>query len=31
VHFAQGFGIGRPLPAAALESWSASWRGYQQV
>jgi EAL domain-containing protein (putative c-di-GMP-specific phosphodiesterase class I) len=30
VHFAQGFGIGRPLPAAALESWSASWRGYQQ-
>mgnify|MGYP003811912195 CR=1 FL=1 len=27
VHFAQGFGVGRPLPAAALPSWSASWRG----
>lgn len=29
VHFAQGFGVGRPLPAAALPSWWASWRGSQ--
>jgi len=29
VHLAQGFGVGRPLPAAALPSWWASWRGRQ--
>ncbi|GGC50213.1 hypothetical protein GCM10011504_30820 [Siccirubricoccus deserti] len=28
VHHAQGFAIGRPLPAAALTAWSAGWRGY---
>lgn len=30
VPLAQGFGIGRPLPAAALASWAASWQGYRQ-
>jgi EAL domain-containing protein (putative c-di-GMP-specific phosphodiesterase class I) len=30
VGFAQGFGVGRPLPAAALPSWAASWRGYRR-
>jgi EAL domain-containing protein (putative c-di-GMP-specific phosphodiesterase class I) len=29
VHHAQGFAIGRPLPAAALPAWSAGWRGYR--
>lgn len=27
VHHAQGFLVGRPLPAAALPAWSAGWRG----
>ncbi|MDO9706740.1 EAL domain-containing protein [Paracraurococcus lichenis] len=26
VHFAQGFAVGRPLPATALSGWSARWR-----
>ena len=26
VHLAQGFGVGRPLPAAALPSWWVRWR-----
>jgi EAL domain-containing protein (putative c-di-GMP-specific phosphodiesterase class I) len=26
VHWAQGFAIGRPLPAGALPGWSARWR-----
>lgn len=29
VHLAQGFGVGRPLPAVALPSWWARWRGRQ--
>ncbi|MCO6417047.1 EAL domain-containing protein [Siccirubricoccus sp. KC 17139] len=27
---AQGFGIGRPLPASALPTWLAGWRGYRR-
>jgi len=27
VHHAQGFLVGRPLPAAALPAWSGGWRG----
>ncbi|WP_149535956.1 EAL domain-containing protein [Siccirubricoccus phaeus] len=27
---AQGFGIGRPLPASALGTWLAGWRGYRR-
>ena len=27
VDYAQGFGVGRPLPAAALSAWMAAWRG----
>lgn len=27
VHFAQGYAVGRPLPAAALPRWAADWRG----
>ena len=27
VDYAQGFGVGRPLPAAALSAWIAAWRG----
>jgi EAL domain-containing protein (putative c-di-GMP-specific phosphodiesterase class I) len=26
VHFAQGFAVGLPLPAAALPRWAATWR-----
>ena len=27
VHYAQGYAVGRPLPAAALPGWWAGWRG----
>jgi len=27
VDAAQGFAVGRPLPAAALPAWAAAWRG----
>ncbi|WP_431269838.1 EAL domain-containing protein [Dankookia sp. P2] len=27
VHYAQGFAVSRPLPAAALPGWWAGWRG----
>ncbi len=27
IHMAQGFAVGRPLPAAALPVWSRVWRG----
>jgi EAL domain-containing protein (putative c-di-GMP-specific phosphodiesterase class I) len=27
VHYAQGFAVGRPLPAEALPRWAADWRG----
>ncbi|MFZ4410245.1 MAG: EAL domain-containing protein [Paracraurococcus sp.] len=27
VHYAQGYGVGRPLPATALPGWWAGWRG----
>nr|WP_264185761.1 EAL domain-containing protein [Roseicella aerolata] len=29
VHYAQGYGIGRPVPATALPDWWAGWRGGQ--
>ena len=27
VHYAQGYAVGRPLPATALPGWWAGWRG----
>jgi EAL domain-containing protein (putative c-di-GMP-specific phosphodiesterase class I) len=28
---AQGFAVGRPLPAAALPAWAAAWRGMRRL
>jgi EAL domain-containing protein (putative c-di-GMP-specific phosphodiesterase class I) len=31
VHYAQGYAVGRPLPAAALAGWWSVWRGARVV